>query len=118
MNDFNEGAPLAKTAEKLCSINNDSWFLTDSYTLHQTIKSGSGLRISIDFRFIAKDKVSSDFAELDYRTPYFISLDDWNEIGKSKMLYTEDPLKEFTGDSTKSFTKGCEVALKIIDLKK
>src|SRR5262249_54083873 len=60
LENFDEGLPLMEDAIEIGQFDNSGWFLADSYVLHRTVKAGAGLRISLDFRFIPKDRVSSD----------------------------------------------------------
>tara|TARA_Y200000002_G_scaffold71953_1_gene56319 strand:+ start:5400 stop:7268 length:1869 start_codon:yes stop_codon:yes gene_type:complete len=68
------------------------WIFVDPFILHQTFKKSDGIRISLDFRFIPKDKVDSDTFEDENRKPYFISVKEWKNFGDSKILATEQGL--------------------------
>ena len=70
------------------------WIFVDPFILHQTFKKSDGIRISLDFRFIPKDKVDSDTFEDENRKPYFISVKEWKNFEDSKILATEQGLVE------------------------
>lgn len=117
LEDYNEGAPLIEGARELASFDERGWFLADPYLIHQTTKSGSGTRISIDFRFIPKQKVSSDIDEDAARKPFFISIPEWMKLGKEQVISPEQGLHEFTATQKRdSYTVGYPVKFHLTDM--
>ena len=116
LHDYNEGQEVIKDARKVCSINNKSWFLADAYAIHQTTKNKEGIRVSVDFRIITKEKLNSDLSKNPLREAYFIPTEKWLEIGKSKMLYTAEPLEEFKADPNVLYTNEYAVKIDLLDL--
>lgn len=101
LEDYNEGIALMEGAKELASFDASGWFLADPYLIHQTTKSGSGTRISIDFRFIPKAKVSSDIDEDATRKPFFIACDKWLKLGKETMITPEVSMFAFSAQKQK-----------------
>tara|TARA_Y100000758_G_scaffold299053_1_gene261104 strand:- start:167 stop:1123 length:957 start_codon:yes stop_codon:yes gene_type:complete len=96
--DFNEGAFLEENSKeyKVARFAKGQCILTDPFLLHQTVKNKPSLRLSIDFRFLARDKVKSDDYMGSTRLASYISMDDWCDYGKGRFLTTKAPLKKFT----------------------
>lgn len=117
LEDYNEGAPLIEGARELASFDTSGWFLADPYLIHQTTKNGVGTRISIDFRFIPKDRVSSDIDEDATRKPFFISAQEWMKLGREKMITPEERMADFSPDRKKDpYTIGYPVKFHLTDM--
>jgi hypothetical protein len=71
--------------------------LSDPFLAHATQKQAPGLRLSIDFRFIALDKVPGDDKAPGTRGVNYIAYADWNDIGLGRVLSTDAPLAPFHG---------------------
>jgi hypothetical protein len=94
--DYDHGTPVAADAERYA----DGWqrgglLMFDSFALHQTQRPGPGLRVSLDFRCVARQQVASDGAMADVpRT--LLPMDDWLDYGHGRVLVTQDPLVPYT----------------------
>ena len=110
LDDYNKGNNKIKSLKEIHFKYDDSgWIFVDPFLLHETYKNSSSIRISLDFRFIPKKKVSSDTYEDENRKPYFISIPDWRKYGDSKILSTEQTLH---GDFKKNnYTKSYPVEI-------
>jgi hypothetical protein len=98
--DYNEGADLIEDAVKYdCVLETGHLYLTDPFLLHKTIKRGSGVRISIDFRFISKYTVSSDVLVDSKRHENYISYNEWAQIGTNKLLLSNANIDEIEQSS-------------------
>ncbi len=113
--DFNDAKEMTQDAKELCWFNDNGWFIVDPYLLHQTRKSGHGVRLSIDFRFIPKQQLPSDTFEDETRRPYFIPFDQWYEIGRSIMLTTDESINEFKKKS-QPYTIGYTVPINMVKI--
>lgn len=99
LDNFDEGQALAeRSAELSTRFTDHGWFFVDPFLIHRTTKSGSGMRLSVDFRFIPKNRVESDRDEDEIRRPYFIAIEDWHAVGRDRMLVTDETLAGFRGD--------------------
>lgn len=91
LKDYDSGQDVVKYAEKLpAKFCNGEWFMIDSYLLHQTIKNGAGLRISIDIRFMPKKVVSSDTKGAQERIQFFCNYEKWSQIGTHYWVSTNE----------------------------
>lgn len=106
--DYSEGKHVSHTGEHYDTLLDDSGlFIMDSYLLHQTMKMREGYRLSIDFRFIPKDKVESDRYNSELRTENYMSYEDWSGYGTARILSTQDPLEEYNGQDTTKDAYAC-----------
>ena len=98
LDDYTEGQPVVDMATE-CPIrfSHDGFFLVDQYLLHQTVKSEHGLRLSLDFHFIPRRRVASDRPADCARRRYFMPLNEWREIGRGRLMTTDEPMASFTG---------------------
>lgn len=101
VNDFSEGEVLKKKAKehdifmKLGHV-----YFSDSFLLHQTVKSGSGLRMSVNFAYTVEN-LDSDIEVSEERMKEYIPINDWFNIGTDSVVYTDAPLVEYK-DSDKT----------------
>ena len=98
LDDFDEGKHLIEggTDYRACFRNGDI-VLTDPYLIHATQKTLDSDRISIDFRFIAREKSPEDADTLGERRQNYLSYDVWREIGRGRVLTTPAPLEPYNG---------------------
>ncbi len=114
LNDYSEGRPVIDEGmTKLTSFHENGWFLVDPYLIHQTTKKAPGFRISLDFRFIPKQKAEFDSDEEEIRKPYFISFAEWNSLGSGKLLMTSESMHEKKEKTP--FIQGYPVKITLID---
>lgn len=97
--DYQDGHSLLESSRKydFCWDTSHVYF-TDPFLLHRTIKSGSGMRVSVDFRIIPRRKVQSDKINVEeggtnWRRN-FISLKDWYKVGQSSILVPRESMAE------------------------
>ncbi|MDB2414994.1 hypothetical protein N9W34_04400 [Rickettsiales bacterium] len=103
LHDYLEGEDICKGAEEICRFTDKGWYISDAYLLHQTTKNDpDAARISIDFRFMPKEKVETDTQEDDFRKPYFIAPEFWHKIGSEKLFSTQEVIEEYRGDKNVS----------------
>lgn len=114
LGDYNEGKELMQDAEHLCSFDARGWWLVDPYLLHQTTKRKPGWRISIDFRFIPRDRVPSDIDEDESRKPWFIPYGQWAGIGTKQLLIADDSMHRFIPNQSKDpYTVGYPTRIRL-----
>ena len=113
LKDFNEGHAVAETAVKYdASFKLGEMILFDPFLLHQTQKRGDGLRVSLDFRCLAKQELPSDRAQPSDGYRILFPTADWLDYGTGRLVVTSEPLLEYRG--TDHSTVGYEVALKTL----
>jgi hypothetical protein len=117
LKDFDEGLPLMEGATEIARFDESGWFLADSYVLHKTVKTGPGLRISLDFRFIPKERISSDIDEDATRRPFFLSVAQWRRLGSSTLITTQESMHSFDPAAKRDpYTIGYPVNISLIDI--
>jgi hypothetical protein len=95
LKDYESGQEVVAMTERLpTQLINGKWFIIDSYLLHQTIKNGEGLRISIDIRFMPKKIISSDTLGSDERLRFFATYDKWSQVGSSYWVTTNEKMSD------------------------
>jgi hypothetical protein len=99
LDDYIKGAALIEnsTEYKGAEFAKGQLIATDPFLLHQTFKNKPGLRLSIDFRFLAQEKIEADDLMNSTRLASYFSLEEWCDYGKGRFITTEALLKKFTG---------------------
>jgi len=99
LDDFLLGRDLIKngTPYRKAGFTNGDILLADPFLVHATKKTKPGLRLSIDFRFIAATSVPSDAPAPGTREDNYLSFDAWSEIGLGMDIDTDAELQPFTG---------------------
>lgn len=117
LENFNEGASVMKYASELPQFDNRGWYLADSYLIHQTTKQGSAARISIDFRIIPSEVLTSDVNEEERRSLYFCSFDEWLKLGEEKLIISEEAIGSFkSANNNDPYTlKGYPARIHLVD---
>lgn len=101
LDDFNDGAALMEGTVELPQFDARGWYMADSYLIHQTTKNGSGVRISIDFRIIPTETVSSDLNEEPRRSSFFTTFDEWLKLGDERLITSEEGIRSFNPAASK-----------------
>lgn len=100
LNDFNEGAHLADDAEEYpFKFTPESLVITDSVLLHRTMRTGGRPRLSIDFRFLSRDILASDYYLDTPRMANYISPDKWASIGTDQVVVSRNDLDFFKSEN-------------------
>lgn len=98
LEDFNEGHALSVNARDYdANFQNGDIILTDPFLIHATQKNKNAHRISIDFRFIAKEKAPEDADTPGARRDIYLSYEAWRDIGRGKVLTTTAPMEPYRG---------------------
>ena len=115
LKDFDEGHLVVDSAIKYdASLKLGELILFDPFLLHQTQKRGVGMRVSLDFRCLAKQELPSDRRRpLDGHRILFAT-EDWLDYGTGRLVVTSEALREYRG--TDHPTVGYEVALKTLQV--
>jgi len=93
LDDYDQGNSKIGELKKLDVKYDDSgWIFADPFIIHQTYKKANSIRISLDFRFMPKEKIDSDTYEDENRKPYFISPSLWSKYGDTKILASRQTL--------------------------
>ena len=99
LDNFDQGREIISGGlEYDASFNPGDIVLADPYLVHATQKNADGLRLSIDFRFLTQKTLESDAPAPGTRINNYLSYDDWADIGDGRVLVSDAPLADFTGD--------------------
>jgi len=115
LHDYNDGKEITKTGIVYdAQLKFGCIFLADPMLIHQTLKLNSGLRLSIDFRFVPKQELKSDYYNGKGLLKHFIPLDEWDKFGANRLITTSDQLEPFI--DKKQNNKGYSADYKIIKI--
>jgi len=97
--DYGLGAELLSHSKKYdCVWRSGYIYLMDQFLLHRTIKTGGGIRISIEFHFMPNELVSSDAAGRDPSERIikrqFANLATWYGLGDEYMFVARESFEE------------------------
>ncbi|MDC0191222.1 hypothetical protein OAJ77_08355 [Rhodospirillales bacterium] len=99
LDDFDEGLSLIENGiEYDVGFNPGDLVLVDPFVLHATQKNACGMRLSLEFRFIASENLISDKHAPGTRHRNYLSYPEWSEIGQRRILVSEEPLSPFLGE--------------------
>ena len=107
LDDYSEGLQYSGNPKKYdARLHADHMYLIDAFTLHQTVRHGGGIRISIDLRIRPSQLVDSDHQREASRDCNYVSIDDWSAVGTKQLLVPSETMQEciarFSGDSASS----------------
>ena len=100
LNDYDEGGGpklVANARVYKCGFNVGEVVFTDPFLLHQTVKNKEGLRLSIDFRFTAREKLPTDRLMHSKRLPDYIPLSEWCDYGSGRLMTSRESLASYNG---------------------
>ena len=93
LDDFRQGEALMKDAVQYkLSYPLGTVVLTDPFLLHRTMRNNGGPRLSLDFRFLLKEKVASDVYTDSPRLSNYVPPATWYEYGMKRLLTSHDAL--------------------------
>lgn len=115
LENFDLGKEIVDQSKEIsCILQNCNWFLMDPYMIHQTTKNGNGIRISIDLRFITKNRLDSDWMGDVERAEYFISFNKWRRIGSDYLMTTHESITQYFKKFDTDYTVGYPVNVRLI----
>ncbi len=99
LDDFEEGLNLIENGiEYDTEFNPGDLILVDPFLLHATQKNACGMRLSLEFRFIASENLISDKHAPGTRHQNYLSYPEWSNIGQKQILVSEELLSPFLGE--------------------
>ena len=99
LDDFDEGLSLIENGiEYDAGFNPGDLLLVDPFLLHATQKNACGMRLSLEFRFIASENLISDKHAPGTRHQNYLSYPEWSDIGQRRILVSEELLSPFLGE--------------------
>ena len=98
LDDFRDGESIiAGGTEYTVPFDPGVMIFSDPFLVHATQRDSLDLRLSVDFRFVAREGIASDALAPGTRQENYLSYEDWAEIGRSRVLTTDAPLEPYTG---------------------
>lgn len=99
LDDYSEAGNLVHMAKHYdLEMRKQSIYFADSFLLHRTLKSGKGLRVSIDFRIIPAEHVPSDDLQTSHVSKNwernFVRVSEFYQVGTTKMLLPRDTFQD------------------------
>jgi hypothetical protein len=96
LRDYSLGVPVTTTAaEYPAAFELGRIYISDALSLHQTVKRGPGLRVSVDFRAIVRDLLPGETADPGASRAVYVSPERWRAAGRSVILGSGEPLDAF-----------------------
>jgi len=94
--DYLDGHALFKDMRRYdCGMRKQHVYICDTYLLHNTMKTGGGPRVSIDFGVtLAHSAIDEAMKESSERRQNFIPIQDWLEIGTDRMVIEPETFAE------------------------
>ena len=99
LDDYGEAENLIHVAKRYdLEMQKPFIYFADSFLLHRTVKSGGGLRVSIDFRIIPEEHVASDDLQNSHISKNwernFVPVSEFYQVGLTKMLLPKDTFED------------------------
>jgi hypothetical protein len=96
LSDYGDGRAVAETAERSpVEFEIGSMYVSDGLSLHQTIRRSPGIRLSLDFRFIARELLPGESADRGRIRTNYVDRETWVKGGSVSVLTNGDPLDGF-----------------------
>jgi hypothetical protein len=96
LDDYSLGGEIAKSAHEYpARFQLGSIYLSDSLSLHQTVKRSSALRVSLDFRTIAAELLPGESDDRSLSRAIYVSSEVWKAGGVTTVLVSGEPLDAF-----------------------
>lgn len=96
LDDYSLGEEIAQNAREYATpFTLGSIYLSDSLSLHQTVKRRPTLRVSIDFRTIAEELLPGEDADRGLSRAVYVTSAVWKAAGSTTQLVSGEPLDAF-----------------------
>jgi hypothetical protein len=96
LSDYKLGEPVASSVEEYpVAFQMKHLYISDALSLHQTVKRRPALRLSLDFRAIAREMLPGESADCSASRATYITPDAWSACGLTTILGSGEPLDGF-----------------------
>jgi hypothetical protein len=96
LNDYNLGQTVVDSSHQCnCGFELGHVYVSDSFSLHQTVRAGDGIRLSLDFRALTREVLAGESANIDDSNAEYVAANKWLQAGKQLILTASDPLDSF-----------------------
>ena len=115
LDDFDDGSCLVDGGiEYEAGFMPGDILFADPFVLHATQKNAPGMRLSLEFRFVASENTKTDKFAPGTRHRNYLSYEDWSQIGRNRILVSEEPLAPFL-DKEDPINNDYAAKFKIVD---
>lgn len=96
LDDYEEGREVAAGAERLSmGFDLGVLYVSDSLSLHQTVRRGSGIRLSLDWRALPRERLASEANDEIRSRAVYMPTEAFLEAGTTLVFVDSDPLDAF-----------------------
>jgi hypothetical protein len=96
LKDYEDGRKIAESAERLpMQFDIGTLYVSDSLSLHQTVRRESGIRLSLDWRAIPSERLTSEADEQIRSRATYVETDRFLAGGSTLVFTDGDPLDAF-----------------------
>jgi hypothetical protein len=96
LQDYRLGEPVASSAtEYPAPFEMGGMYISDSLSLHRTVKRGARLRVSLDFRAIARELLPGETPESSDSHATYVAPAAWRDCGSAVILGSGEPVDGF-----------------------
>jgi hypothetical protein len=94
--DYNDGREISERAARLpMSFELGVLYMSDSLSLHQTMRRGPGIRLSLDWRAIPRERLAGEADEQIRSRASYVPTDTWRRGGSTLVFTDGDPIDGF-----------------------
>jgi hypothetical protein len=94
--DYNDGRELSERAARLpMSFELGVLYMSDSLSLHQTMRRGPGIRLSLDWRAIPRERLAGEADEQIRSRATYVPTETWRRGGSTLVFADGDPIDGF-----------------------
>jgi hypothetical protein len=94
--DYNDGREISQRAARLpMSFELGVLYMSDSLSLHQTMRRGPGIRLSLDWRAIPRERLAGEADEKVQSRATYVPTDIWRQGGSTLVFTDGDPIDGF-----------------------
>jgi hypothetical protein len=96
LSDYTDGQPVSANAERLpMRFDLGVLYVSDSLSLHQTVRRDAGIRLSLDWRAIPRERVENEAGEVIDPRGLYVPTERFLEGGSTLVFADGDPLDAF-----------------------
>ena len=94
--DYNDGREISARAARLpMRFDLGVLYVSDSLSLHQTMRRGPGIRLSLDWRAIPRERLDGEADEVITSRAIYVPAETWREGGATLVFADGDPIDGF-----------------------
>ncbi len=116
LSDYALGSRVTDSVEQYpLSFETGRVFLSDSLSLHKTVRRGPALRLSLDFRAIAAELLAGETADCSQSKANYVPTDVWRNCGSTMVLASANSLDAFQRHQRGECVEKPSLSIRLID---